>query len=284
MKKTAVERLAMHTTRLAILDMYDGVPNQGMRCIHDILRSFSGRVEYEIFDVRGKSEVPDLNFDFYISTGGPGNPLEGDGEWDAKYYAWLQAVWTWNQHQEEKKQVFFICHSFQMAVDFFNLALVTDRKSMSFGTFPVHLTDAGINEPVFDGLTDPFWAADFRYYQVVQPNLSRFEKLGAEILALEKIRPHVPLERAIMAIRFSPDMVGVQFHPEADPEGMIAHFIEPERREAVITEHGAEKYHRMLSDMRHPRRIMHTYSRVLPQFIEQAIQASQARVGVGVAG
>lgn len=266
----------MGTTRLAILDMYNGVSNQGMRCIKDILKAFSGKVSYEIFDVRGKAEVPGLDFDFYLSTGGPGDPREGDGNWDARYYAWLQAVWTWNQHEEQKKQVFFICHSFQMAVDFFSLALITDRQSMSFGTFPVHLTDEGLQEPVFEGLRNPFWAADFRYYQAVQPNEKRFEEMGAAILALEKIRPHVPLERAIMAIRFSPEMIGVQFHPEADPEGMIAHFIEPKHRELVIREHGAEKYHRMLADMRHPRRIMHTYSRVLPQFIEQAIESSMS--------
>lgn len=261
----------MSVSRLAILDMYNGVSNQGMRCIKDIVSRFAGKVEYEIFDVRGKAEVPDLTFDFYLSTGGPGNPLEGDGHWDAKYYAWLQAVWTWNQHEEEKKQVFFICHSFQMAVNFFNLAEITDRRSMSFGTFPVHLTDTGAEETVFAGLNNPFWAADFRYCQVTEPNEKKFEEMGASVLALEKIRPHVKLERAIMAIRFSPEMIGVQFHPEADPEGMIAHFIEPERREAVITEHGAEKYHRMLADMRHPRRILRTYERVLPQFIEQAI-------------
>jgi GMP synthase-like glutamine amidotransferase len=162
-----------------------------------------------------------------------------------------------------------------MATNFFQLAEVTDRHSMSFGTFPVHMTAAGAEEPIFEGLNNPFWAADFRHYQVIQPNESRFAEMGASILALEKIRPNVPLERAIMAIRYSPEIVGVQFHPEADPEGMIAHFLEPERREAVITEHGAEKYHRMLADMRHPRRIQHTYNRILPQFIEQVIGKSK---------
>lgn len=265
----------MSISRLAILDLYDGVPNQGMRCIQDIVHRFTGRVEFEVFDVRGKAEVPDMSFDFYLSTGGPGNPLEGDGNWDAKYYDWLQSLWTWNQHQQEKKQAFFICHSFQMATHFFQLAEVTDRYSMSFGTFPVHMTAAGAEEPVFEGLNNPFWAADFRHYQVIQPNEDRFAEMGANILALEKIRPNVPLERAIMAIRYSPEMVGVQFHPEADPEGMITHFLEPERREAVITEHGAEKYHRMLADMRHPRRIEHTYNKILPQFIEQSIGKSQ---------
>ncbi|MEZ4987055.1 MAG: GMP synthase [Saprospiraceae bacterium] len=266
----------MDKARVAILDMYNGTPNQGMRCIHDILRTFSDRVEVAVFDVRGKAEVPSLDFDIYLSTGGPGDPREGDGHWDAKYYAWLQAVWTWNQYEEEKKQVFFICHSFQMAVYHFGLAEVTERRSMSFGTFPVHLTEAGHRESVFEGLGSPFWAADFRHYQAIQPNEERMDALGASILALEKIRPHVPLERAIMAIRFSPNMIGVQFHPEADPEGMIAHFIEPERREAIIKEHGSEKYHRLLVDLRHPRRIMHTYSTILPQFIEQAINATCA--------
>jgi homoserine O-succinyltransferase/O-acetyltransferase len=261
----------MSKARLAILDLYDGTPNQGMRCIKDIVDSFEGQVTYQVFDVRGKAEVPDLGFDFYISTGGPGDPRVGDGHWDEKYFAWLQAIWTWNQQEEAKKPVFFICHSFQMAVGFFNLAVVSERKSMSFGTFPVHLTDAGVREPVFDGLNNPFWAADFRSYQVTMPNEARFDELGAELLAIEKIRPHVPLERALMAIRFSPEMLGVQFHPEADPEGMIAHFIDPERREAIIEEHGAEKYHRLLADMRHPKRIIHTYSRVLPQFIAQSL-------------
>jgi GMP synthase-like glutamine amidotransferase len=45
--------------------------------------------------------------------------------------------------------------------------------------------------------------------------------LGVTILRLEKERPHVNLERAIMAIRFSKEVFGTQFHPEADGEGML---------------------------------------------------------------
>ena len=117
----------------------------------------------------------------------------------------------------------------------------------------------------------PSGAADFRDFQAIQPNEDRFEMLGAEILALEKIRAHVPLERAIMAIRFSPEWLGVQFHPEADPDGMIVHFLDPERRETVIVEHGAEKYHRMLADMRHPERIARTHDLVIPQFLTHSL-------------
>ena len=113
--------------KLAILDLYDGTPNQGMRCIKDMVARYEGDLEdWKVFDVRGKNEVPDLSYDIFISTGGPGNPLEGDGVWDKNYYNWLDSVWSWNQkNPEDKKHVFFICHSFQMMVNHFDLAKIT---------------------------------------------------------------------------------------------------------------------------------------------------------------
>lgn len=270
----------MSKARLAILDMYEGTPNQGMRCIKEIVEAFRGEMTYEIFDVRRLGQVPDLSFDLYISTGGPGNPLEGNGVWEVRYFDWLQQVWDWNQYGDRKKHVFFICHSFQMAVHHFGLAKVNKRRSMSFGTFPVHLTDAAVDDPLFQDLGNPFWAADFRHYQVVQPDLDAIDEMGAEIIALEKVRPHVPLERAVMGIRFSPEMVGVQFHPEADPQGMIAHFVEPERRIAIMEEHGPDKYHQMLVDLRHPKRIARTHLAILPTFLQRALAAVAAEEGV----
>ncbi len=267
----------MYLARLAILDMYDGTPNQGMRCIQEIVRRFEGQLsEWKVYDVRGKAEVPDLNYDIYISTGGPGSPHEGDGHWDKVFFEWMQSVWDWNlTATEPKKQVFYICHSFQMAVKHFQLAEVSRRRSPSFGTFPVHMTDAGISDPIFDGLPNPFWAADFRHWQVVQPDLARFEAMGAEILALEKIRPHVPLERAIMGIRFSDDIIGVQFHPEADPDGMLQHFLDPERRKTVIDEHSEEKYLGMIDDLNDSSKIQLTHEIILPQFLNRAINIFQ---------
>lgn len=257
--------------KLAILDLNAGHPNQGIRCIKEIAGAFAGQLEYDVFDVRGACEIPGLEYDIYMSTGGPGDPMVGDGVWDKQYYNWLQSVWEWNENNEEKKSVFFICHSFQMAIHHFKLATINKRQSMSFGTFPVHKTEQGANERLFNGLDPTFWIADFRDFQVVEPRLDLFEAMGAEILALEKIRPHIELERAIMAVRFSNEMIGTQFHPEADPQGMIAHFIDPGRRKAIIDEYGADKYHGMLVDLRHPDRIMRTYKRILPQFLEEAI-------------
>ena len=40
--------------------MYKGEPNQGMRCIIDVVNRFSPVVSFEIFDVRVKCELPDI--------------------------------------------------------------------------------------------------------------------------------------------------------------------------------------------------------------------------------
>lgn len=263
----------MGKRRLAILDMYDHTPNQGMRCIKEILDLFEKDIEWELFDVRGSAEVPELDFDIYVSTGGPGSPHEGDGIWDARYYDLLTALWEWNANPEHpRKFVLFICHSFQMACKHFKVGAVTRRRSTSFGTFPVHMTDAGVREEVFKGLPNPFYVADFRDWQVVQPNVHRIEKMGAEVLALEKIRPHVPLERAMMAIRFSPEMLGVQFHPEADSEGMLKHFSDPQRRAKIVKDHSEKKYQEMIDHLGDPDKIGLTHNLVIPQFLRAALE------------
>lgn len=271
----------MDVIRLAILDMYENTPNQGMRAIREIVRSFGQKLEWELFNVRGQGEVPGLDFDIYISTGGPGNPHDGDGDWDVKYYKWLQDTWEWNLVPgNPKKYVFFICHSFQMAVKHFGLAKVSRRKSMSFGTFPCHLTDAGAGDSIFEGLPNPFYIADFRNWQCVEPSMERFDAIGAEILALEKARPHVPLERAIMAIRFSDEFFGTQFHPEADPEGMLDHFLDPGRREQVTGEHGEDKYLRMIEHLNDSDKIGLTHDIVLPSFLSRAISLVKAEIAL----
>lgn len=280
------ENLRKHNMKLklAILDMYDGIANQGMRCIKEIVSRYDDVLDWELFDVRGKAEIPDASFDLYIATGGPGSPLAGDGVWDRAFYDWIDDVFAWNEnYPERKKYVFFICHSFQMACNHFKLGSIVPRKSMSFGTFPVHKTQDGSNEFVLEGLNDPFYAADFRRWQFVQPDAEQFEEIGASILALEKIRPHVPLERAIMAVRFSQEMVGVQFHPEADPEGMLEHFKTDKLKTEIIGTHGQEKYDSMMRDLQMPRRIDQTHNTIIPNFLNKSIALLQESLAVELA-
>ena len=263
----------MSRLRLAILDLYNGIPNQGMRCIREIVEQFADRLDYDVFDVRAEGKLPDLSYDVFISSGGPGDPLDGEGEggWQENWNKWLDGVHQHNLASEKKKFVFFICHSFQMAVHHFQLAQVVARRGISFGTFPIRPTPAGKQDVLFADLEDPFWAADFRRFQAIQPDEKRMKEIGAEVLALEKIRPHVKLERAIMAMRWSEEMVGVQFHPEADAEGMLAHFSRPDIKLEVIAEHGRDKWMQMMEDLSDPERIRKTHDAILPGFITRAI-------------
>lgn len=261
-----------HTIKIAILDMYDGEPNQGMRCIIDIVNRFSHIVSFKVFDVRKKSELPEIKkFDIYISTGGPGNPLEGNGIWDKKYYTFIDELLEWNHENEIKKHVLFICHSFQMACKHFGLAEITKRKSTSFGIMPVHKTPDGMHDPIFDGLENRFYAIDSRDYQVVQPKLKVFTEFGAKILSLEKIRDYVDYERAIMAVRFNDYFVGTQFHPEADPMSYIANLKNKERRDKIIALKGKSKFRDMLEDLLDEDKIYKTNETVIPNFLRIAI-------------
>lgn len=264
--------------RVAIIDLYDNLPNEGMRCIKEIITQHDQQVNghavmYEVFDTRAKGEIPDLSYDIYISSGGPGSPFDGEGkEWEKEYFDWWEAVWRYNQNHRDKKYVFAICHSFQMMCRFFKLAQITQRSSKSFGVMPVHKTPAGEQEALYDGLSDPFYAADFRDWQVVQPDYRALNALGAEILALEKLRPHVPKERSIMAVRVSPEIVGVQFHPEADPDAMRVHAIKPERKQDIIARFGAEKYQELMQRLDDPALLWRTRDTIMPRFLVNAIQ------------
>lgn len=258
--------------KIALLDMYNGEPNQGMRCIIDIVNRFVPFVSFKIFDVRGKCELPEIDqYDIYISTGGPGNPLEGDGIWDQKYYAFIDAIVKWNLENPIKKHVLFICHSFQMACKHFGLAEITKRNDTSFGVMPINKTKEGLTDLLYQGLEDPFYAIDSRDYQVVQPKLSVFVKKGAKILSLEKIRDHVQYERAIMAVRFTDQLVGTQFHPEADPISFISQLRNKEVKERIRKMKGKRKFRNMLEDLVDDDKIYRTNETLIPNFLRYAI-------------
>lgn len=263
--------------RIAILDLYEGQPNEGMRCIRQLLKQYGEQNGINIikneFDVRQKSNLPDLSYDIYISSGGPGSPLDSvNTTWENLYFEWLKKVEDFNKHptNDRKKKVLFICHSFQLACRFFKIARVAKRRSTAFGVFPVHRLEEGHDEPVFAGLEDPFYAVDSRDYQVIEPDKKRVQEMGASILAIEKERPHIPLERAIMAIRFNKDMIGTQFHPEADAIGMSMYLQREDKKETVIENHGYEKWKSMIDQLEDPDKILYTYSHVLPNFLKEA--------------
>ncbi len=278
----------MHPTyKIAILDMNAGQPNEGMRCIKMLVEQFfeneDVKGDYEIFDVRVNNQLPDLlDFDIFISSGGPDSPKPIGEKWEKNYFKFLDEIYDHNLLEERKKYLFLICHSFQLACLHWKLAKIKRRKSTAFGIMPVHKTKRGKKEYLLEGLQNPFYAVDSRDYQVVKPKKKRLKSLGCTILCKEKKRPHVPLERAVMAIRFSKEIFGVQFHPEADSEGMMRYFKRADKRDHIIKHHGKRKYHDMMIHLDDDDKILKTNRTIIPRFLQQAADAIDHQTPISV--
>ncbi|UFH32760.1 GMP synthase [Chryseobacterium sp. C-71] len=265
----------MRDVRIALLDMNNNHVNQGFKNIKEISEAFKQQSEenisIEVFDVRFKNEIPNIeDFDIFISSGGPGNPHREGFEWEEKFAQFLDSVYQYNQENETKKYLFLICHSFQLASIHWDLGNICKRKSYSFGVMPIHKSEEGEQEFLFKNLPNPFYAVDSRAYQFIEPNVDRFEELGMKIVAIEKFRPHINLERAVMAIRFSDEIFGTQFHPEANPAGMIENLKDKKNKEAMIENFGMEKYLETVDRMDDEDKIMLTQAQILPRFLRLA--------------
>jgi GMP synthase-like glutamine amidotransferase len=255
--------------KIALLDMYAGAPNMGMRCLHNIVNEWGAsrgiEVQLKVYDTRGNCEIPDDQYDIYISSGGPGSPLDSaTEEWDKMYTKWLEHMYALH------KPVFLICHSFQIACRHFDLGKVCLRKSRQIGILPVHSL---IEDDLFNNLEDTFYAMESRSYQIIAPNDNKMLLMNAQIMALEKMRPAIPLERAIMAIKFSEKMYGVQFHPEAELKELILYFNEPSTKDLIVNELGTAKWERIINHLDETSPIQHTYSHLMPNFLDKAIQS-----------
>jgi len=265
----------MKNVRIALLDMNNNQANQGFKNIKEISENFQKQSEENIsitgFDIRYKNEIPNIeDFDIFISSGGPGNPHREGFEWEQKFADFLDSVYEYNKHNDAKKYLFLICHSFQLASIHWDLGNICKRKSYSFGVQPIHKTEEGEDEFLFKNLPDPFYAVDSRAYQFIEPNVERFEELDMKMVAIEKSRPHIDLERAIMAVRFSDEIFGTQFHPEANPDGMLENLKDEKNKEAMIENYGMEKYLETVDRINDEDKIVLTQSQILPRFLSDA--------------
>lgn len=265
----------MKDIRIALLDMNNNHVNQGFRNIKEISEAFQQSSEENViiktFDVRFKDEMPEIgDFDIFISSGGPGTPHREGFEWEERFANFLDTVFEHNKYNEDKKYLFLICHSFQLASIHWKLGNICKRKSYSFGVMPVHKTREGRDEFLFKNLPDPFYAVDSRAYQFIEPDHERFEELGMTVIAIEKFRPHINLERAVMAVRFSDEIFGTQFHPEASPEGLIENLKDDKNREAMIENFGMEKYLETMDRIDDEDKIILTRNQILPRFLQFA--------------
>ncbi|MCJ8153979.1 GMP synthase [Chryseobacterium sp. SSA4.19] len=265
----------MKNIRMALLDMNNNRVNQGFKNIKEISEAFrescAEPVTISTFDVRFKNEIPDLHdFDIFISSGGPGDPHQEGLEWEDRFAGLLDQIFEHNKSQQVKKYLFLICHSFQLASIHWNLGNICKRKSYSFGVMPVHKTEDGEHEFLFENLPDPFYAVDSRAFQFIEPNYDRFEELGMKITGIEKFRPHIDLERAVMSIRFSEEIFGTQFHPEANPTGMMENLKDDKNKQAMIESFGMEKYLETIDRIDDADKIILTQAQIIPRFLHHA--------------
>ena len=264
--------------KIATIDLYNNERNEGMRCIKEIVSEAQVRnnyteITYEVFDTRFKGEVPGIDNDIFISSGGPGSPFEGEGtQWEKDYFHLIQKIWNHNQNNpERKKYLFFICHSFQMMGRFFKFGTVNQRHSKSFGVMPFSLTKEGKSDSILNGLSNPFYAADIRQFQVIDPDKKVIKELGAKILSYEIVDDNEKAQPALAAVRISDEIVGTQFHPEADPDSMLYHFKQDERKKQVVEKYGEERYFEMIRILERSDTIQKTRKTVIPSFLNHAI-------------
>ena len=268
-----MNRLVMsmrHPVRMAILDMNNNHDNMGIASIKRIADRFA-IIEYEVFDVRYKKEIPGSDFDIYISSGGPGDPLEYEGGWESGYYDLMDELWQHNLQRDEKKYVFFVCHSFKMICNHLRIGSVTLREKESFGIVPVDKTAEGKKEALFMELNSPFYGADFRKYQVVFPDRQRLDELDAVIMAIERAEGVSEDKKALMAVRFSNEWFGTQFHPEAHPDGMVHYLRRQEKKDMILKLWGLHTYEEMMHNAIHPERLANTRDHILPGFLRNAV-------------
>ena len=265
--------------RIVTMDLYNNERNEGIRCIREIVsdtqtKSNGIEISYEVFDTRFKGEVPGIENDIFISSGGPGSPFEGEGtQWEKDYFNLIQKIWDHNQkNPEQKKYLFFVCHSFQMMGRFFNFGTVNQRHSRSFGVMPFTLTKEGKSDNILKGLSNPFYAADIRQFQVVEPNNKIINELGAKILSYEIVDDDDKAQPSIGAIRISDEIAGTQFHPEADPESMLYHFKQDDRKKQVVEKYGEKRYNEMIEILQRPNTIQKTRKTIIPSFLNNAIE------------
>jgi homoserine O-succinyltransferase len=261
--------------KLAILDMYDNAPNEGMRCIKAIVQAQADHVDYEVFDIRYKNEIPDKNFDIFISSGGPGSPFDGEGKpWESKFFKLVDDIWSYNANGHARKKYFFgICHSFQLLSRHFELGEVCKRKSTAFGVFPIQKMESAKQDRFFRNLPDPYYVVDSRDWQMIDPDYNRLTELKANILAVEKKREHVPLPRAVMAMSLGQYFYMTQFHPEADAEGMLRLFAKPEKRDHIVKSHGDWKLDEMIRNLSDSEKLPLTHREMIPSFLRSSINA-----------
>ena len=271
----------MQTLRLSLVDMNNGVPNEAIRCFRRLFGGFTARVraanpglsvQLEHVQPRNLGELPSLDVDLMLSTGGPGSPHEGwDERWCTGYRHRLDRLMdrVARRQNDDGPAAFLVCHSFEIAVEHFRFATMTPRKTRKFAIFPAYLTPEGRRTDFLRPFGDRLFVWEHRRWQAVDLDRARLEAQGGALLAFESRPGRTDKGEALLGFRFGPGLEGTQFHPEADRPGVMAWIERPEHAEALQDAYGHSLYARMMKTLADPTRLARTYALLIPGWLTE---------------
>jgi GMP synthase-like glutamine amidotransferase len=177
--------------RLCIIDMNNAHVNQAMRCLRGIAQGFFDHVARknpdlpcELVEVspRDTSNPVPRDCDFYVSSGGPGSPFDGDGQpWFADYGRFSEGVLeSAARGGADQRALFAICYSFEMVVRHLGLAQIGPRAERKFGVMPVYTTPEGQRHPLLAPFGDRLFAFEHRNWEAIDLDEARLRELGGQ--------------------------------------------------------------------------------------------------------
>ena len=258
--------------------MNNGVPNEAVRCFRRLFEAFASKaraanpgLETPLVHVqpRNLGEVPPVDTDLVLSSGGPGSPRDGyDQPWADAYRNFLDKVVERNTvAPQTAPSVFAVCHSFELSVLHFGVATMRERVATKFGLMPAYVTNDGMKSDVFQPFGDRLFAFEHRGWEAVDVDAKKLAKLGGKLLARESREGRIDKGEALLAFQFAPGLVGTQFHPEADKPGVVAWISRPEKAMAFKMAYGDELYERMMKSLGDPTRLARTFAIMIPGWL-----------------
>lgn len=284
------DRFALHQElSICLVDMNAGHVNQAMRCFRGIMTAFFDRVRKEnpglscrLTEVSPRDTQNPIprDCDFYIGSGGPGSPYDGDEEpWFADFGNFMDFVYgEAGRNDEHQKSFFGVCYTYELLVRHFDVCEMTTRDSRKFGVMPIYTTPYGQKHSLLAPFRDRLFAFEHRNWEAVEVKAKKVEELGGGVLALESRDGHSK-GRGLLGFDFGRGVEAVQFHPEADRAGVMSWVARPEQAAAFRATYGEDTYQAMLRTLDDPNRLARTFALVIPGFLQRRFNLLAAQRG-----
>jgi len=230
---------------ICVLDMNAGHRNNSIRTLGGLLTRFLTQLRaanprlscaYEVVSLREGASIP-RDATVYVSSGGPGSPLEVDtAPWGPQFRGLLETLCA---SPSDGPRLLGICYSFECIVHCLELGRVHRTEKPERG---VHLMDVALQarHPLVAPLAPRFPVFEVREWAVAGELRSSYGACPVASLAR-----HADTG-VVEALAVGTVIEAVQFHPEAAP-GEIRTWLRESEQEQWLTRHyGAQGYGRMM--------------------------------------